>query len=311
MANALPSNRVVALIVVIGVYALLTSAGIVHPSARSLPPDRHPMPLRYGPSWLPDGLVEVGRDYDSGERMWAPAGTVSLARLRMHVWPYYVDRDPRRPPDTPQICWGFTGLTQAEPVDVNGRPGHYGDRASWGKPAVCWRSDDSTLITVVDDGLGLSRADLTRIAASVRRDARWTAFPVRVPPDADEQILGTSAPRSMTVSGSSPTNWTAKAVWHPHSKGGRDVTVTARPGTATPTSGERLTVAGHRAWYVNVDGTSYLVVDFGGGVQLKVEVGNSSEDPGAPGPDALASAVEDARVDRSSLQWLGARGLVG
>jgi hypothetical protein len=68
-------------------------------------------------------------------------------------------------------------------------------------------------------------------------------------------------------------------------------------------------VAGHRAWYFKEQGSSYLVVDLGGGIQLKVEVGPGSQGH-APSSDVLASIVESTDVDRSSLQWLGARGLV-
>jgi hypothetical protein len=80
------------------------------------------------------------------------------------------DRDRRDLPETPPTCRGFE---QAEPVDVNGRPGRYGDRAgtdsagnSW--PAVCWSADDRTLITVTDDGLGLSRAGTAEASGGER-----------------------------------------------------------------------------------------------------------------------------------------------
>jgi hypothetical protein len=311
-ANMLLSRWGLTLIVMVGVYAALTSAGIAHPSIRSLPPDRYPMPLRYGPSWAPVGLVEVGRSYSSGERTWAPAGTVGPAKLRMDTWSLPAEPYRRNIPGTPQTCRGFE---QAEPVEVNGRPGRYGDRAGRdiagnSRPAVCWPADDRTTVTVTDDGLGLSRADLIRVAASVRRDARWSAFPIRVPPDAEQRVGALSGHRSVTVSGSSPTDWTAEVAWRPDSKGGRNVTVTARTGTTAPSGGERLTVAGHRARYLKEQGGSYLVVDLGDGIQLKVEVAPGSQGR-ALSSDVLTSIVESTDVDRSSLRWLGTRGLVG
>jgi hypothetical protein len=205
-------------------------------------------------------------------------------------------------------CWTFEG---GEPVEVGGRPGVYDARTALAEQGVCWRMDSRTLVIVRQSRLGLSRAELMRIAESVRPDPGWTSFPLTVP----EHVGLYGAGGSPVVTGSSPTNWVALVSFVPSSRShAQNVSISAGPGLRVPSGGQPLTVKGRPARYSqNADEkseTAYLVVDLGGNRRLIVATSTSFVYGDHPhSREDLVRIAGQCRLNPSPLPWIGARGL--
>jgi hypothetical protein len=126
-----------------------------------------PEPLWFGPSWMPAGFVELGRQYGrqydenydvwkrgAKVREWAPAGTHLLAgsgaSVELRPESHCTDR--------------------RDPVDVGGRPAWYFDRTVDVplERGVCWEPAGSGSLKLETRLTSVSRDDLLRIARSVR-----------------------------------------------------------------------------------------------------------------------------------------------
>jgi hypothetical protein len=134
-----------------------------------------PVPIRYGPGWLPGGLREVRRSVSvsgspstSVHRLWtreedAPAmagAATQLTEFRDDGSPYLsivVDHDP---PDTVQLN---------RSIDVAVAEG-----------GLFWNPEPRVTVHVDQRGLGLDPATLERIARSVRPVPDEVAFPLQV-----------------------------------------------------------------------------------------------------------------------------------
>jgi hypothetical protein len=123
------------------------------------------VPLRYRPTWLPDGFVEferattleTGPDQLRQRRAWYPEGT-----------------SPNVPVDTPHIVLDLVPATYWEiadwrsPVRVNGALGGLGSEASI--PVLLWDSGDGLNLGLSVSGFPDNRATALKIARSVVAD---------------------------------------------------------------------------------------------------------------------------------------------
>jgi hypothetical protein len=205
-------------------------------------------------------------------------------------------------------CWTFES---GEPVEVLGRPGVYDAPTDPDGQGVCWRMDSRTLVVIRESNLGLSRADLMRIAESVRPDPGWTSFPLAVP----FHVGLYGAHPSPIVTGSSPTKWTARVSWTPVERSHpQHVGISAGPGLPVPSGGQPLTVKGRPARFIQEadenSKTAYLVVDLGGDRRLLIEAWTAfmyGKRP--PSREDVVRIAGKCRLDPSPLPWIGARGL--
>jgi hypothetical protein len=266
--------------------------------------------LRYRPTWLPPGLTERSRAYHEGppasvRRGWAPPN-------------HTVETVNRPAPLTMEVSGpGCTVPNYATAVDVGGRPGRFAtvERPSGARSAIlCWQPNDRTRITVTDDSLGLDQATLQRIAESVRSDRATTGQPLRVPEPAHEWI-GVGTPlRSMTLVGTSATDWIARYHVSGVAKGDdRHLTVTAGRASPAPDGGEPAKVGERSGRFVTEGGnggatTVFLVVDLGSALLLTIEAwthGRAGEP--VPGVDTLVRIALGTTVDSGPLAWIGGR----
>ncbi len=208
-------------------------------------------PLRYSPSWLPDGLQEYERGLSlvpAGHTLnrtwvrrtppqWQPGG----ARLDLVV---------RSKPSIP--------ASDGVAVTVGGLPGRYvgGGRGDQ-KILLEWQPQRGVWLVLAQVGLGLDRGDVLRIAESMRPDPGAYGLPVQVGP---AQRRG-FAHFSTKVDGRG--GWRAEVALP---------TLTVRLGTTgerdAPTWGQPVRVGGRQARYTVVPGnprTAWLVVPLDGG----------------------------------------------
>lgn len=305
-------TRLTAFVVAIGILAVLTG-----PIGSPPGPTASSRPLLYGPSWLPDGLVE--RQRTETDRTWAPVSDdpgKPKRSLTVSTWAWRDTVDPGQAGVdamvAPHKCWGFE---QGTAVKVGGRPGMYAERTNRGTPGICWRADARTLVSIYHDGLGLSRADLLRIAGSVRPDPGRTRSPLVTPHDVAERLgLGTASGFDV-VGGTSPTTWTAKNSWQPDAKGHpQEFEITAGSDVPAPDGGQQLVVNGHPARYIHEvssgSDTSYLVLDLSRNYRLLIRSYTSSMYGNRPANlQDLVSIAERCHLDTRPLPWIGARGL--
>jgi hypothetical protein len=281
--------------------------------------------LQYRPTWLPPGLTERLRmasvgdgtpgKFDGVLRTWTnhaigTDGDAKGGRLELQV---SASQDPADP-----------GKDSGEAtIDVNGITGYYdppvaGDDKSY----VEWRATPSVVVSVNQIGLGLSKADLLRVARSVRPDSTALRGPLALgwlPPDISLNYA--------FVGGDSPTSWGAELAGdgvlpatpsrnparQKMTQSNRNVQVYLGPTTALPpgvssSGGQRLTVAGHPARLVtrtDVPGMDIvsLVVDLGQGRTLTVMGLGSAQQPFTSAE--LEKIASHASVTPVDLSWIG------
>ncbi len=263
------------------------------------------MPLGFGPSWVPSGFRERIRQSDVSEpgdpfgptvtRVWKkqartgdPWGGAEIALyVRTGV------------PDPAQAIG-----TSGQRVDINGATGHLAASEGDGKSSVDWVAGPHTVLMIATSHVEVSKADLLRMARSVRAASGTATVPVvlRGLPE------GWSS-RSATVSGPSAGTWRAqvsavreeKVVAKTKGDGG-SLSVTVGVGTEAPAGGEKLTVGGHPARHpVRSDAAgrslTYLVVDLGHN-RLMTVIGDGL----ALGE--LTTIAEQTEIAPAGLDWL-------
>jgi hypothetical protein len=283
-------------------------------------PDATPLPdfrLGYRPAWTPPGYSEHIRQAniaDPAEHGFGP--TV------VRVWTKRVGAgDP----------WGGAELVLSvrtevagavpdpggQKVDINGSKGSYFGAQGDHKSYVGWAPDTRTRLTLAASHLDISRADLLRMARSVRPDPGSHTVPVRLRwLPADWTAIGA------TVSGASKATWrcevaAAKAAPDPISvfdkkaakEGGHSspgsMSVVVGAVTDAPAGGDALTVGGRPARHpVRADAAgsslTYLVVDLGGGRYMTL-IGSG----GGLTLTDLTKVAERAEITPAGLDWLG------
>jgi hypothetical protein len=286
-----------AAVVAIGAFAVLTASS---PAPTLTGADREP--LRFGPSWLPDGLTELGREYGAPVRQWALVPFELSGGQILDLRPTLGD------------CHPF----QRDPVDINGRPGWFreGSNAHYLR-GICWQFGRHTYLQLNTTLPTLTRKDLIRIARSVRPAAGAISFPISVPPDAPTPFgLDADNPGWRRINGRSPTDWTAMVLWSPGDRYGKHhLRITAGPATEAPDGGQPMTVRGRPARYVSDDdspagNSTYLVVDLGTRRYLTIQV-DTYPGPAEVASSTLAAIAERTTVDLSRQRWIGARNLTG
>ncbi|GAA0912368.1 hypothetical protein [Virgisporangium aurantiacum] len=288
-----------AAVVAIGAFAVLT-ASVPAPTLTGA--DRQP--LRFGPSWLPDGLTELGREYGAPVRQWALEPFELSARWQT--------LDLRPPLNGLGSC-----PFQRDPVDINGRPGWFREGSSaQDLRGVCWQFDRHTYLQLDTTLPTLTRKDLIRIARSVRPAAGTFSFPISVPPDALRPFGLDTDPGLKRITGRSSTDWTASGYWSPGSryKPRPVLKITVGPATEAPDGGQPRTVRGRPARYVldydsPAGNSSYLVIDLGARHYLTIQA--DTDPPSEVAFFDLAAVAERTTVDLSRQRWIGARDLTG
>jgi len=254
----------------------------VSPSAAAQAP---PTPLRFKPTWLPEGYAEYRR---------GSIQEVTLSRLWMPDRP-----DSALLGESPILFLNVTpdagGEAQSdageEQVDVNGTAGVY-------LPAehiVSWRVGQVGL-SVGTAQLSLSKSTLLRVARSVRPDTAALELPFRLPAlPGDMKIFARS------VSGSAPDHWLAElSLTSTTNDPQSSVTISVGTVTEAPKGGVKLTVAGRPARYVKSPRAGYyLVVNLGAGRQTTV-LGIGLDKA------AMITLAEGVRlVETPDLGWIG------
>ena len=290
-----------------GVLAAAVAAAIVIPSilvdrhrpvpapaasASALPED---LPLGYRPTWIPDGLVERGRDSVNAysplapevAREWGSSDGPQSPRPALSFKVSMSAADPRSQ---------FGTIT--EKVDVDGADGGFRKSPHGYDNALVWSPSEHVLLTL-ETWAGLSKEDLLRIARSVRASPDKYTPPMRF----QKLPTGWRVVRTL-IEGSSPKDWTA-VVWVQAGGGSRDQTVVrTEVGTNDfmPSGGTELTIGGRPAHTVLSGDTRYLVVELGGGRLMSVQGWGDATDLGL-----LSTVVTDTAVTGAGVDWLGTR----
>jgi hypothetical protein len=289
-----------------------TAPAVPTPSA-ALSPSRSPgllmrdMILGYGPTWLPAGLVERGRMgfWDDGGgwiRQWAGSavdvsGGLPAARLELAASPIVEGSFE----DTGQVGDGQTA------VDIGGGKQAILSRKE-GMSTLQWRADARTALTLYDR-LGLSQADLLRVARSVQADESVFSIPLRLAtvPEGRE-------PSMIEFVGNSPTSYLAKvhlreSTAPTESKTIVPSTISIAVGTVTtaPNGGEPLTVAGRPARLIagtqpmgsQTVSTVAIAVDLGAGKWLTISGREITRE------QAIAVAEQVQVIADADRSWIG------
>ncbi|HYN96454.1 MAG TPA: hypothetical protein VES42_21645 [Pilimelia sp.] len=258
-----------------------------------------PLALRYRLSWLPAGVRERLRtasppDVPDGFvlRSWTknkvgPTADAKGARIELMV--------------SDATARGALQANGGVQVDVGGKVGYYhgpeGDRKSY----LEWQPDKDTVLSVSQQDLDLSRADLLRAARSVVPDTARVAVPLAVPPAFG--LVG-----HVAFGGDSASSWQVSASGVATDR--RQLSVSVGFASTAPAGGEKITVGGRPARLVvrkiegpaaktrGATGTMFLVVELGGGRLLTV-VGD-----GMPRAEFLALAEGIRVTGVPDTSWL-------
>ncbi|BCJ39461.1 hypothetical protein GCM10010168_62910 [Actinoplanes ianthinogenes] len=271
--------------------------------------------LGYKPTWAPPGLSEHIRQYGTAE-----AGDPFGPTL-MRFWTKQVGTGDPQSADGPQLLLyvrtqvsgeGRLAPDGGKKVDVNGAPGYYHDDG--GKSYVDWAINEHTVLSLATVHYDLGKADLLRMARSVRPDPGVTATPLTL-----RWLPEGWSSNFVTVSGDTEQTWRASVLAGKvvpatgHDKNGKDkkagadgqLSVTVGSGTDAPDGGEKLTVGGHPARHPKrsepfAQSMLYLVVDLGGGRQMTL----IGEGAGIT-LDDLTKIAEQAEISKSAPDWIG------
>lgn len=221
------------------------------------------VPLRWRPSGLPATFRESLRtvDVEPGDtlgtltRTWQPSGAVDGGGGRLDL---QVRATPFEIGDSTPVRVGT----------VTGRWVSGGDKA-----VLTWQIAAGQHVLLLGIGLGLDRAAMVRLAATVSEDAGIARFPVAMPTPAQTPP---QTVRTLSVSWVDGT-WAASLALGDYYR------VEVQDRVSVPTAAQRVTVDGHPAYYVpDVVGTgASLVVQLDGGRGLTVHAARAS------GPDPL------------------------
>ncbi|MEU4689383.1 hypothetical protein [Actinoplanes sp. NPDC023714] len=280
------------------------------------------LPLGYRPGWVPDGFAEHLRQAWIEQDAFGPT--------LMRVWKTGVGSgDP----------WGGTALSlyvrtavddpaasmdrSGQRVDVGGHDGWYTPAQGDSKSSVNWVIGEHTVLTLAASHLDIAKADLLRMARSVRPESGVSSSPLTL-----NWLPDGWTPTSLEVSGPSAQRWrtavtavktpavtvTDPGVTDPAATdpaagkekarvGAGEVTVTVGESTDAPDGGRQLTVAGRPARQPQRTdeagkGLLYLVVDLGGGRLLTLTGTGLTLD------DATRIA-EQLQIRPDGLDWLG------
>jgi hypothetical protein len=278
--------------------------------------------LRYGPTWLPSGLVErsrsvplgPGNPYDGPVRIWKRANTdpgVDMGGNRLEFAAIGLKDGANQ--------FGDVGT----PVDINGRPGRLSGSASDGKSYLHWLIDPQTVVFIHQVEMGLSDADMLRMARSVQPDPGQFQVPLRL-----DGLPAGMTPFRVEISGDSPGNWRLEASAIGAQPAGaasatgtegkeskerassseRWVYIRLGPTTDAPDGGESTVIGGRPARIaarpidIPVPGEhTYVVVDLESGRKLTVY----SLVPDVSRADLVAVAAGTVVGAAPDLSWLG------
>lgn len=266
------------------------------------------IPLGYKPTWTPAGFHESIRQADTG----VPSDPFGPTLMR--VWKKQVGTGDPWGGGAELTLYVRTGVpdpeqgidTSGQKVDVNGARGWLSASQGDGKSSVNWIAGPHTVLMIATGHVELGKADLLRMARSVRPDPGSVAVPVRLPwlPD------GWTA-RSATVSGPSMGTWRAEigvagraeeTTPAKEKQSSTSLSVVVGIGTDAPAGGQKLTVGGHPARHpVRTDTPgqrlTYLVVDLGHDRMMTL-IGDGLS------LDELTRIAEHADIDASGVGWL-------
>lgn len=263
----------------------VTPAPSVTPTLESepAPPPNTYVPLRYEPTWLPDGYKEYFRNsrLEGSSRVWSRDKPDRPLEKDGPMFFLNVDLE------APETAQG------AEQVDVDGVRGTYLPEGHM----ITWPGGGFAL-TVGALNQTPSKATLLRVARSVRLDAEIFKIPFRAPqpPPGLTQV-------DFNVSGVNPQGWVGEVVFgdDPQAFVG-DVSITVGMETRAPKGGTNLQVAGHPARYVKAPDPKvsyFLVVELGAGRLLTVSAGTLSQ------AEMIELAAGTGPVTAAVLPWIG------
>jgi hypothetical protein len=263
--------------------------------------------LRFHATWLPSGVAEhvrVGALADMGP---GHIDGVYSVYSKLPVDATGNDSGPRL---TVQVRKAASAsdpeINDGSPITVNGKPGFYhgkGDTKSY----IEWRADADWVVSVDQNGLGLTQAELLRVADSVRADPGGFDIPLRfgwLPDGINPQFVtfagNSAAAWIMRVSGEQAQTGTKET-----NKQNRSLDVELGTATSAPAGGTAVQVGGKTGRLVTrtVDGANvinYLVVDLGGGRVLTI-VGQG----GIANEDLVKVAQNTQVTGDPDLTWLG------
>ncbi|WP_436531312.1 hypothetical protein [Actinoplanes sp. HUAS TT8] len=275
--------------------------------------------LEYRPTWVPAGYGERVRQADTGEPGMSPG-----PRL-MRVWKKQLDAG--EPwigasitlyvrPRVADLARGVMD-TSGQKVDINGVDGWFSPSRGDGTSSLNWEAADHTVLMISTSQVEIDKADLLRMARSVRPDPAIFTVPVRLRWLPDGMVTA-----GATVSGPSAGVWRAsinaarREVSSPtvgQDEQGEPVQGTGVADTASifvvvgtttdaPSGGEKLTIGGRPARHpVNTNPGAkdfvYLVVDLGHGRLMTLTgLGAAFDD--------LVKVAEQAQITPVGLDWL-------
>ena len=264
------------------------------------------IPLRYRPTWLPDGMVEKFRGVSylapGTYRMWESTAPPSAERSNPNV---LLSASPSAPDDVDR-----------EPnIDINGTPGYYGGGS------VIWRVDGDTKLVVAQSGL--TEEDMLRIARSVEPDPTRMRLPLHfgwLPDGSAEWMHKSSGDPSLKVMGDSPTEWGATVLVYDSQRYLEATVGTTRYTPAGDTShGQTVIINGRTAQLAQPDETMdpvgqgfqtnwVLTMDLGEGRRLIMHGGTAKNMPEASplSRDDMIRIAEHVQFDPSpDIGWIG------
>ncbi|WP_433833508.1 hypothetical protein ACQP2E_19060 [Actinoplanes sp. CA-015351] len=295
------------------------SSAFSRPGASSSPdvvadPGMPHLRLGYRPGWVPAGFAEYIRQAGAAQDDTGPSLVRSWKRTVGTGDPYngrsaQLDLYVRTAAEDPAgAVW-----TGAQKADVNGADGWYSPAQGDQKSSLSWIIDDHTVLMLATSRLDLSKADMLRVARSVRPEAGTNPSPVTL------GWLPTGwQPTGLTVSGPAAASWrgsvyvvkqgteiSGKDKKTPVTVNYGELSVTVGARTDAPDGGAELTVAGRPARQPTRDdaagrGTLYLVVDLGGGRLLTLVGAGGGLDVAQ-----LTRIAANVTVDPTGLTWLG------
>jgi hypothetical protein len=299
---------------IIAVAALLAGTAVVASASASQRTDTGGagvvrLPLRYGPTWLPDGYVERERTLSSWTRDHAAIGRDFELWYRMW-WPSSLDPD--RGGGFLLMSFGSDSVGDptcvgGQAIVIDGRPAVHvrqGDKA-----CVHWLVGPNTRIRVKVEGDGVDPDDALRVARSVRPVDGDVVVPFRLQRLDFEYGDSADTGLTMTITGTSPDDWTAWIAMGPESKSQpRGMSITLGTTTRAPPGGSLPRVGRRQGRLVAGEGypkRGFLVLEVGPHLLLTVEYwcqGCTEAEL-----ESQLKVAERVRVTNPDTLWIGSR----